>query len=486
MSEYTTSGKKNRHGAGVKRKARAERMRSYDDLVGYRGGGAPSKHRSGHREIGSAEPMRDWNMLAAYRGGAGTPAPTGTRDFLSGLPALRATQTGEGLSDSVHSPLGAVHAPKPHSDAIPVGGLLAGSGLKLTPDQFAGLKTSYGMLTAPGASKPLSVDDVVALGMAKIPTPPTVHAATIDIGAIQRLYDQGKAAANKEAAAGRTDLQGLNAQAVRQLDLSKVAQEANTRASVTAQTSAAANNALGAAGDFQGSVDMLRGNGVDPALVEQLVGAQKQAAAQASAHGTLGTDLTTANNATAMQVHGQQVFDNKQMDLNANRQLDRALVETLLGLDSKKTSAVADATAQNAAAQQQADQANYANQMQALQDRTALRQQLLDRAATEGALGAPTRDAALQAAKAHGKSGEYFADVLGRTLQAAADSGEVATIDGFKTNLNKYFTELAKAKGFDSQPWNVDWYTNLARDYFRTDPTVIDGEAAKRYLAMLG
>jgi hypothetical protein len=369
--------------------------------------------------------------------------------------------------------------------ATPVGGLLAGSGLNLTPEQRDGMAKSWAMLQAP-QSTTLSVDDVLKLAMAKLPQAPSVAPSLVDIGAIQKLYDQGKAAANTTAATTRTDLAGLYGQSKDQLALSEAAQRANAGASTTAQTAAAANNAVGAAGDVQGSIDMLRQNGIDPALVAGLVAQQADAAHQMTAGGKLGTDLTAANQATAQQIIGQEKFDANQSDLSARRAVDQNLVATLLGLDAKRTSAVADAQAQNASAAQQAAQANYDSQRQQVADRSALRQQLLDRAAQDGTLATPFRQGAIDAVDAHGKSGDYFKMVLDATNSQASLDGVQPTASAFMDNWDTVMKAQAKRLGFKTMPWNRDWYMQQARAYYSQDPSNIDADAAKRYLAAMG
>ena len=447
MAEYTTgwSGA-GAHGAGVKRRPRKK---------------------------SAADAMRDVDKLLAYRDGSAPPLASGSDE------ASRRAFFG------MFSKLKADPLPPAGGNGTPVGGLLAGSGLSLTPGQRDGMAQSWAALQAPQPTT-LSVDDVLKLAGAKLPQAPTMAPTLIDIAAIQRLYDQGKAAANTTAATTRTDLAGLYGQSKDQLALSETAQRANAGASITAQTAAAANNAVGAAGDVQGSIDMLRQNGIDPELVAGLVAQQADAAKQMTAGGKLGTDLTAANQATTQQIIGQERFDAAQSDLGARRAVDQNLVATLLGLDAKRTSAVADAQAQNASATQQAAQANYDNQMQQIANQAAVRQQLLDRAAQDGALATPFRESAIDAVDAHGKSGDYFKMVLDATNSQAALDGVQPTASTFMDNWDTVMRAQAKRLGFKTMPWNRDWYMQQARAYYAQDPSRIDADAAKRYLAAMG
>jgi hypothetical protein len=440
MADYMVGGRAAPHGAGVKRKSKSKTASyTYAELV--------RQQLRAQAERPPLSPPEVSKVMASWGGATSAPSMYGN---------ITADQTAA------------------HQGRWIGGDSALGTGVP--PSAVAGL----------AAPSYLSVDDLVKLANAKIPTAPHMTAPTIDIGAIQKLYDQGKAAANTTAATTRTDLGGVHKQALEQLALSKVAQKANADASVVAQTAGAANNAVGAAGDVQGSIDMLRQNGASPEAINELLAQQADAAKQMTATGALGTDLTKANAATMQQINGQQGFDENQSHLGAQRAVDQNLVATLLGLDAKRTSAVADATAQNAAAAQQAAQANAQLDQQAWMNRQAVRQQLLDKAAADGTLATPFRQDALDAVGAHGKSGDYFNMVLQATNQQAALDGVAPDAAAFMDNWDTVMRAQAKKLGFKSMPWNRDWYLDQARAYYAQDPSRIDADAAKRYIASLG
>lgn len=315
--------------------------------------------------------------------------------------------------------------------------------------------------------------DILAMISGALPQQEQMKANLVDMGQALAPYAQARQAVNTQRDTNRGALDQLAAYG--QADTLRTIAADRARILGEVQASQAAQQQEGAQQrqDAVASVRDLQAQGVDPSLIAQQQAIASQAVGDVNANRQAQQSLLAGTKAELEQDAARRGNDLKETDRGATTQLNNAVLQAMLGIGQKEAGTRADVTQQNAGALNEAARYNAGLQRQQLEDRVGLAGSLRDTIGQAGGFYTPERQAVQDEIAQHKSTyGGPTADILQRALDQASTPEEA---------MSQLGTEF-KAYNKDKTDWNVPWYADKIKRYFKTDQSKVNADVSRQVL----
>jgi hypothetical protein len=306
-----------------------------------------------------------------------------------------------------------------------------------------------------------------------------VTPSLIDINSLVAPYAQARDAANKQAVDNRGRITEITQRAGVDAAASANVNKLQAAAAGAQNREAAANTRVAMEADARAQMANATAQGIDPAVAAQIQQSADQMIQGAGANRSAGTEYTKALGAAAALDASRRRDDIADAGRSANVNLDNALLNAVIALNSEEAKTRSQAEQQNAAMQQEAAMANAQMSRQGIEDRMSLVSDVMERGGAMGAFATPYRQTVIQGLRGDGVAHSAMRDAI--SSSSSYDEAYAKVLRELESDDRK--------RGYE-RDWDIPFIEQQLERAFTPDTTKLNPQGydslLKLYSLMLG